>query len=156
MSRSNIFRLPFDRRDGRTEKRRFLRAVDRPALSIRDASALHALSQSQALFSGQPLAVTLPHLSTREIAAINERLNRHRRDCCGCSLGAQCMTVAFVMATVWLWARHGFTAALFWRMPVACGAAFFGAGAGKIAGGFLARRRLRREIRLLLDRFPIQ
>lgn len=68
-------------------------------------------------------------------------------DECGCALGAKCMALGFVVTLLGLALQHGaFTAAFFWRSPLALLVAFVCAGLGKAAGMAAARRRHERGI----------
>jgi hypothetical protein len=119
-------------------------------LIVRNVADLRTLSRSPLLYTGQPLALRLPDLSTGEAEDLSSRLNQARNEC-GCSLGAKCMAAGALAALAWLSARYGFlTAAFFWRLPWVFLCTVASAGAGKTVGMLSARRRLHREIDLLL------
>jgi hypothetical protein len=119
-------------------------------LVVADAAELRALVASRDFTSSRPLVLDLPELSPADAFALGERLNRDRAEC-GCSLGAKAMTAGFGVAFGALALAYGpLTIAFLERSPISLAAAFVCAGAGKVAGVALGRRRARRQVSRIL------
>ena len=125
-------------------------------LVIADLAGLRALSGTRDFTSRRPLVLNLPELPPTEAFAAAERLNRDRGEC-GCSLGAKAMAAGFGLTLGALAVGFGpLTLAFLERSPLALGAAFAAAGAGKVAGIALDRRRARREVARILETFDME
>lgn len=120
---------------------------------ISDINQLCALSATPAFFFSRPIILGLPGMSPAEAFAAAERLNRHRT-ACGCSLGAQAMTAAFLLALAWLVMRYGlFSLALLAHLPIAIGIAVLCAALGKAIGIAVGHRRARVEVARIQSRY---
>jgi len=114
---------------------------------------LEALARAKEFRSRRRLLLDVPGLGEAEAFAASERLNSARSEC-GCALGAKAMTAGFVVALVALMVAYGpLSLAFLERSPIAVGAAFVFAAVGKAVGIALGRRRARREVTRVLERF---
>ena len=117
---------------------------------IGDASQLRALRINPKLLSARPLVLALPGVSPEDGFSAAARIVSYTREC-GCSLGAKCMAASFAITLVTFAFKYGvLSPSFFWRVPVAVLCAFAGAALGKVYGIARARRRLNREINLLI------
>lgn len=122
-------------------------------LVIGDFDQLRAFSVGRAFLSKQPIILCIPEILAIEAFAIGEQINKDRSEC-GCLLGAQAMTAAFLSTLIVLMVNFGlFSFALLERLPIAIIAAVIFAVLGKVAGITMARTRARREIARILTAF---
>jgi len=127
--------------------------IDTP-LVISDLDQLRAFAVTRAFVLKQPLILSIPGMTPSEAFAAAERLNKDRNEC-GCALGAQAMTAAFLITLALLAIRYGpFTLALVERLPIAIAAAIVFVALGKVVGIAMGRRRARREVARILATFP--
>jgi hypothetical protein len=123
-------------------------------LVISRADEVRALRQLPALLRRRAVVIDVPGIDADVARAAADRVSSFANEC-GCSLGAQCMTAAFVVALTWLVRMHGLlTTAFLWHLPWALLCAFAGAAAGKTAGLLRARIGLRATLDQLLDTIP--
>jgi len=119
-------------------------------LVIADVAELRAFAASRDFTSSRPVVLDLPHLSPADAFVLGERLNRDRAEC-GCLLGAKAMTAGFGVALGALAVAYSpLTLAFLERSPISLSVGFVAAGAGKVAGIALGRRRARREVSRIL------
>jgi hypothetical protein len=120
---------------------------------IRDGPELLTFSRTRAFFDNRPIVFDVPGARASSVPAA-EQLNAYRTDC-GCAAGARAMVAAFALVLALLTVRYGTSPwDMLARLPVAFLAAFVGAGAGKLTGIALARRRAHREVARILALSP--
>lgn len=121
---------------------------------IREASDLEEVLANRkvvGLFAHEPLSLRIASLSVFESRKWQDRLNAHIREC-GCGTGASlALVVGFSVFLLSLRLSPVTTVLVGWSVLWAFLAAFFFGLVGKVAGLAIAKTRLKKDCRQLLD-----
>ena len=101
----------------------------------------------------QQITFSIPEVPTDSAQAADQRIRGYQREC-GCAAGAAFLFAAMSLSATFFGVRYGVVSWEFViRLPLVLLISFVAGGAGKMAALIRARRRLDRELDLLIRSF---